>query len=111
MSNGSDSAAGLEPADSSRSNDPGRRDALRILDAAALALEVEHENTAAEAVRDACCRIRALSQAGTAREGLRGSEGVHGEDSPQAEVTPARRVQTLVCPVCRTCHDLPLCPA
>ena len=22
----------------------------------------------------------------------------------------SRRVQTLECPVCRTCHDLPLCP-
>lgn len=59
MSNGSDSA-GLEPTDTSSANDSwagGRSERLRLLRAAAKALEAENEHNAASEVTDAISRI------------------------------------------------------
>lgn len=85
--NGSSESTGLEPADASHpDHSPGRRsggDAVRILTAAAAICLAHHEHAASQAIEDALCRIRA--QAGSSGEGERGREGVHGEDSPEAE--------------------------
>lgn len=85
-------STGLEPADSSGAGDPGRRwrDALTVFNQTAKTacdlgehkLQREAEDAAARAVGviEALNREAALA----ARKGLSRSEGVHGEDSPQA---------------------------
>lgn len=88
--NGSDSSAGLEPADTSRANDhpTGSRDALRLLATAEAILEANHEYKAAGEVRDALGRLRVIEEASAARERQRRSESVDGKDPQEAEVRP-----------------------
>jgi hypothetical protein len=77
---------GLEPADTSRSNDhPTGRGSLRLLIAAKTILEAAHEHKAAGEVGDAICRLAVEARA--PGEGERSGEGLYGENPQEtAEV-------------------------